>query len=359
MKLAVTIAALCLSLLSAPAANAFCTLTLRYENGSLVWNSVLGVQDYWVLEAYGNPAVYRHYDVRGTSMRVTRRASAATPIRYVVTALVPVGIRGLEDEPPPSEGTDACAASLTVTIPGDPSFREITRKAVLPVVGSTPGAMGGKFKTSLIMRPTSANQRGRLVFHPAGRVATGSDPSIPYSFSHAAPLVFDDVVAAIGQNGIGSLDIIPDEDASSLIPSIEARLYNDTSIGTFGTVVAPSYPYDYLRPPPLEVVVPETDTARINVGFRTLTETRMRIFVENAEGTLLSFHDVTYPAGWMQMTPLGAFVGKPLQKGYVVTVAFNGSVIPFHTVTENSTNDPSLIVVPPRVSTRNVGAYVD
>ena len=359
MKLAVTIAALCFSLLSAPAAHAFCTLTLRYENGALVWNSVLGVRDYWVLESYGNPAVYRHYTVRGTSMPVTRRASIATPVRYVVTALVPAGIRALEDEPPSSEGTDACAASLTVTIPADPSFREITRKAILPVVGSTPGAFGGKFKTALIMRPWAADQRGRLVFHPAGRVATDSDPSIRYSFDQATPLVFDDVVAAIGQSGIGSLDIIPDEDGSSLIPVIEARLYNETSIGTFGTVVAPSYPFEYLRPPPLEVVVPETDTARINLGFRTLTDTRMRIFVQDAAGTLLSFHDVTYPAGWMQMTSLGAFVGKPLQKGYVVTVAFSGSVIPFHTVTENSTNDPTLIVVPPRLSTRNVGAYVD
>ena len=359
MKLAVVVAALSLSLLSAPTAHAFCSLTLRYENGALVWNSVLGVRDYWVMETYGNPVVYRHYSVQGTSMPVPRRASAASSVQYVVMALVPPGIRSLEDELPPSQGTDACAASLTIPLPADPSFRDMTRKAVLPVVGSTGGAFGGKFKTSLIMRPFLGDQRGRLVFHPAGRVAADDDPSIPYSFTGSTPLVFDDVVAAMGQTGIGSLDIIPDPETPQLIPRIEARLYNETAIGTFGTVVSVSYPFDYLRPPSLEVVIPESDTTRINVGFRTLTDTNMRIFVMNAEGTLLSFHDVSYPAGWMQMTSIGAFVGKPLQKGYVVTVAFSGSVIPFHTVTENSTNDPTLIVVPPRVSTRNVGAYVD
>ena len=359
MKLAVTIAALVLSLLAAPTAHAFCELSLRFEEGTLKWNSILGVSEYWVLEAYGSPTVYRHYSVRGTSMPVSRRASANATVNYVVTAVVPVGIRTLDQEVAPSIGTDACAASITIAIDADPSFRALTRRAVLPVVGSTPGAFGGKFKTSLILRPFSANQRGRLVFHPAGQVASDSDPSIAYSFTSNAPLVFDDVVAAIGQSGIGSLDVIPDEDASSIVPKIEARLYNETPLGTFGTVVAPAYPIDYLRPPSMEVTIPERDSARVNIGFRTLTDVTMRIFVENAAGTLLSFHDVSYPAGWMQMTPPAQFVGKPVQKGYVITVGFSGAIIPFYTITENSTNDPTLVVPAPRTPSRNVGAYVD
>jgi hypothetical protein len=359
LKLAVTIAALVLSLLAAQTADAFCTLTLRYENGTLKWNNVLGVSEYWVLEVYGSPAVYRHYSVRGTSMAVNRRASADTTAIYVVTAVVPEGIRSADEELPPSEGTDACAASLAVTLPADPEFRALTRRAVLPIVGSTGGAFGGRFKTSLVLRPFSTNQRGRIVFHPAGQVASENDPSIPYAFTGLSPLVFDDVVAAMGQSGIGSLDIIPDEDASSLVPKIEARLFNETSVGTFGTVVAPAYPYDYLRPAAMEVTIPESDAARVNIGFRTLTAVTMRIFVEDAKGTLLSFHDVSYPAGLMQMTSAAQFVGKPLQKGYVVTVGFNGSVIPFYTLTDNTTNDPTLIVAPSRGAGRNVGAYVD
>jgi hypothetical protein len=109
----------------------------------------------------------------------------------------------------------------------------------------------------------------------------------------------------------------------------------------------------------MEVTIPENEKSRINIGFRTLTETRMRILVYSAVGQLLSFHDVTYPAGWMQMTSANEFTGKTLQKGQVVQVQFTGSVIPFHTVTENSTNDPTLIVGAVRSSTKNVGAYVD
>lgn len=353
MKLAVTIAALALSILAATPAGAYCTLNLRYENGTLKWDRVDGATDYWILEAYGEPVVYRHFSTRGNSFDVAHRSSAGTVVRYTVTAPVAPGVRSLEGE------NDACAATIDVEVPVDPAFRKMTRRAVLPVVGSTPGSFGGKFKTSLTLRPIAQDQRGKIVFHPAGQAGSDNDPSIRYEFTSGDPLVFDDIVAAIGQSGIGSIDIIPDETGSSIVPAIEARLYNETSFGTFGTLAAATYPYDYLRPPAMEVVIPYDDRSRINIGFRTLTETRMRIFVYSPVGQLLSFHDVSYPANYMQMTSANDFVGKPLQKGQIVQVTFNGSAIPFHTVTENSTNDPTLIVVSPRPSSRNVGAYVD
>lgn len=354
MRLAVPIAALFLCLLAAVPADAYCTLNLRYENGTLKWDRIDGAADYWILEAYGDPVVYRHFTTRGNTFETAHRSSEATVVRYTVTAPLQTGVRSAE-----GETSDACAASIDVAVPADAAFRKMTRRAVLPVVGSTPGSFGGKFKTSLILRPTAQDQRGRLVFHPAGQEASDQDPSIRYEFPTAEPLQWDDIVAAIGQSGIGSLDIIPDETGSSIIPAVEARLYNEASFGTFGTLAAPAFPFDYLRPASLQVTIPENDRSRINIGFRTLTETKMRILIYSAAGQLLSFKDVTYPAGWMQMTSANDFAGRTLTKGQSVQVQFTGSVIPFHTVTENSTNDPTLIVVSPRPSSRNVGSYVD
>ena len=357
MKLAVTIAALVSSLVALPAA-AYCQLNLRYEGGVLKWDRIAGATDYWIVESYGEPPVYRFFTTRNSSIELPHRSSVAVPVRYMVTAPIAAGVRG-QDIDDPVVTNDACAATFDTEIPADPAFRSMTRKAILPIVGSTPGSFGGRFKTSLVLRPFAANQRGRLVFHPAGRVASDSDPSIPYGFTGADPLVFEDVVAAIGQSGIGSLDIVPDDDASSLIPLVEARLYNEAAVGTFGTFAPPAYPYDYLRPAALEVVIPENDRSRVNIGFRTITETKMRILIYNAVGTLVSFRDVTYPAGWMQMTSASDFAGRTLGPGQVVQVQFTGAVIPFHTVTENSTNDPTLVVVSPRPPSKNVGAYVD
>ena len=359
MKLAVTIAAL-LSVLSAAPAHAYCTLNLRFENGALHWDKIDGATDYWIVEAYGEPVVYRQYSSRTNSFKVSHRSSAGTTIHYSLTATIGKGVRGFDDDPVPVDTNDACAGSIDVQVPADPAFRALTRRAVLPVVGSTPGANGGKFKTSLVLRPIAPDQRGKLIFHPAGQPASDSDPSIRYGFPDGIqPIAFDDVVAAIGQSGIGSLDIVPDEDASSVVPLIEARLFNDTSTGTFGTFAPPAYPFDYLRTPVMEIVVPESDRSRINVGFRTLTDTSMRVLIYNTAGILIAFRDATFPAGWMQMTSINDFAGRVLGPGQSLQATFTGSVIPFYTVTENSTNDPTLIVVSPRSSTKNVGAYVD
>lgn len=357
MKLAVTIAAL-LSVLSAVPAHAYCALNLKYENGALHWDRIDGATDYSVSEAYGDPVVYRRYSTRGTTFPVVHRASADATIHYTVTATIEKGIRGLEDEEPIETG-DACIAAIDVEVPGDPAFRTMTRRAILPIVGSTPGSAGSKFKTSLVLRATAAEQRGRLIFHPQGQPASDSDPSIPYSFPGRQPMILDDVVAAIGQSGIGSLDVVPDEEGSSIVPSIEARLFNETSTGTFGTLAQPVYPYEYLHAPLLEVVVPESDRSRVNVGFRTITATTVRVLIYNAAGTLVSFRDASFPAGWMQMTSINDFAGKVLGPGQMIQANFSGSVIPFYTVTENSTNDPTLIVASPRPPSRNVGAYVE
>jgi hypothetical protein len=230
---------------------------------------------------------------------------------------------------------------------------------ILPIVGSTAGSFGGRFKTALTLRATGGDQRGRIVFHPAGKVASDDDPSIPYTFnSSAQEISYDDIVATLGQSGIGSLDIVPAEDAVSFVPEVEARLYNDTSIGTFGTLAGPIYPYDYLRVGVMEVNIPDS-RFRVNIGFRTLTDTSMRILIFNEQGTLLHFFSVSYPAGWMQMTSAADLARRALAPGQSLQVVFSGSVIPFHTITENATNDPTLVVSPAVRKSRNVGEYVD
>ena len=53
---------------------------------------------------------------------------------------------------------------------------------------------------------------------------------------------FDDVVAAMGQSGIGSLDIVPLNLFSLGDPGVlpvETRLFNEAAEGTFGAFEAP------------------------------------------------------------------------------------------------------------------------
>lgn len=332
---------------------AICDLHLRTENNRVVWDAIAGAERYWVQESFDSVRTSQNYTTQETSVPIAHRASVATSMRYTITAEIMTGVRSMD-----VNSSDACRSSIEVTVPADAAFRALTRRAVLPIVGSTPGAFGGQFRTSLIMHGTK-EQKGRLVFHPAGKVASDGDPSMAYAFTATStPLVFDDVVQAMGQSGLGSIDVIPDEDASQDVPDMEVRLYNDTSIGTFGTSVPAAFPYEYLSPWPMNIIVPDA-RFRLNIGLRTLTNTTIKVLVFSSERRLRDLKDLAFPAGWTQMSAASEFVRTPLAPGETVTLLFTGTAIPFYTITENRTNDPTLVLGPTHGTSTNVNDYID
>ena len=338
-------------LVSLPAAAQYCDLDLRYENGQVKWRDIPGAVNYTILETYGGVRPNVYSSTRNNFIP-TRRTSGAVTARYIVTAEIEPGVRIM------ATGADACTASLQVTLQPDPEFRKLTRKVVLPVVGSTPGAFGGRFKTSLELRGLGID-KGRIVFHPAGRVASDDDPSIPYSFLTSPVLKFDDIVAAIGQSGIGSIDIVPDADAADRVPDATVRIYNETSLGTFGSFTRPVRPYDYLQPAGFRVRMPEDPRFRLNMGIRTLQPTTMQALFYRADGRLDGMKTFSFPAGWMEMKTPADFLGREMGPGESVILSFGGAAIPFYTLTENATNDPTLIIPGEMELSANLGMFVD
>jgi hypothetical protein len=340
-------------LVTIPAAAAeFCDLDLRYENGEVRWKAITGAERYTVLETYGGLKPPFYYSTRNTFVTVDHRVTDAMTVRYVVTAEVQEGVRITA-----TSWADACTGMIDVTIEPDAAFRRFTRRAVLPVVGSTPGAFGGQFKTALELRG-AANESGRLVFHPAGRPAADDDPSLPYAFTTTRVIAHDDIVAAMGQRGLGWMEIIPDAASTDRIPEVGVRLYNDTSVGTFGTYTAPVLPYDYRSPAGMQVRVPDA-RFRLNIGITTLTATTAEAIIRRADGRLDGLRTLRFPAGYMEMKSANDFIGAALNPGDQVTLSFNGSAVPFYTITENQTNDPTLVVAPAEGISRNVGNYID
>jgi hypothetical protein len=335
---------------AAVTADASCNLNPRFLGDQIRWDSPPGTVQFSVQEIIeGQPPVY--LQTRLNSHQVKHRASAQTTIRYIITAEIASGTQAVESQ-------DACMATLDVTLEPDAAFRAMTRKAVIPIAGSTPGAFGGKFRTALELRGVGT-MRGRIVFHPAGRVASdASDPSIPYSFTSGSLIAWDDVVEAMGQSGIGSLDIIPDEGTVDTLPQIVARLYNDTNIGTFGTEVAALLPFHYIDGRSLEVPIPNA-RFRTNIGIRTFSETKVKVVTYGADGRLEGFRDVSFPAGWSMMTTAADLTRETLTPGASVTLLVTGSAVVFYTITENQTNDPTVIVAPAASQSRNVGLFVD
>jgi hypothetical protein len=330
-----------------------CNLDLRYEAGELRWNSIPGVDQYQVLESFDEFSTMRGSLTVKNSYPVTRRSSAPVKAFYQVTAEFVVGTRAQA-----VASVDTCTARLTVPLPADPELRALTRMAVLPIVGSTAGAAGAKFKTSLTLRGVSL--KGKLVFHPAGHAASPSDPSLPYELTATTTsILYDDIVAAMGQSGLGSIDVIPDADATGRVPRIEARMFNETTGGTFGTFAPAVLPYQYLHPGAMQVQIPEGSRFRVNLGIRTLTATNATAFIYGTDGRLRDFTELSFPAQYTLLASAADFLHKALAPGESVTLSFGGSAIPFYTITDNTTNDPTLVVPPARAQSLSVDEYVD
>jgi hypothetical protein len=237
-----------------------------------------------------------------------------------------------------------CSMSAFVKTFGDPELRRAVRRGIVPVVGSARGANGSLFKTFL--RLEGPNLKGRLFFHPAGRPASDDDPSLPYDLTHTQELVWDDVVAALGQSGIGSLSIVPNEGEAAELPRATVRLYNVAENGIFGATAEmyPAVAFLDQDAPFQRVAVPEDGNFRVNVGARAVLDGRATALFITKDGQQKGIRERAFRAGEMVMGSPEAVYGLALEPGEVLLVTFSRAMIPFYTLTDNRTNDPFLYV---------------
>jgi hypothetical protein len=237
------------------------------------------------------------------------------------------------------------AANLPLFGINTPLAQRVNR-IVIPVVGSTRGLNNASFKTSLRLGPAQSLANGKIIFHPAGSAGGDNDPSIPYRMERGQTLQFDDVVAAIGQSGIGSLDVVPTNLFTLGDPGVlpvEVRLFNEAAEGTYGAFEAPVLPADAFKPIDWNVYVPSS-RFRVNIGIRTLTNAHVEYFHIAADGVITE-KIVDYPPDWVFLDAADHFFGKAMTLGDTIVIKISGDnviAIPFHTFTDNSTNDPAI-----------------
>lgn len=214
------------------------------------------------------------------------------------------------------------------------------RVATLPVVGSTAGATGF-FRTSLTLsNPGTLPITGKLMFRAAGRAGTDADPTVDFSIPANGTLNYADIIASMGQSGLGSLDILT---TASPTPIASARVFNDAgSAGTNG-LAEESVPADadYLS---LGTVLIPTDLTnyRLNIGIRTFSAGDLTVDVYDASGSRVSSTTRTYAADFFEQIPAGNFAGALPPGGRIVVSAFQKDFIVYGAVTDNRTSDPSM-----------------
>lgn len=216
------------------------------------------------------------------------------------------------------------------------------RVSTVPVVGSVAGALGSNFRTSLSMsNPSTFESRGKLVFHPSGRAAADGDPSLDFVIPPSGTLNYADLIASMGQSGVGSLDVLT---TASPTPIVSARVFNDA--GTAGTsgLTEDAVPAGASYLSLANIFIP-TDLAnyRLNIGIRTFTAGDVNVSVYDAAGALQSSTVRNYVANFFEQIPGAIFTGGALPPGgRIVVSAFQKDFIVYGSVTDNRTNDPNL-----------------
>ena len=303
----------------------------------LSWQPVAGATNYEVQvssDTFQHSTTLLNLPAGSTGVTVNQLASSARQYTYRVTASNPGNPSDI-----PCSGTFSSFFGLG-------SLGQRVNRIVVPIVGSTRGLNNASFKTSLRLGPAPASSAGKIVFHPAGVAGSDDDPSIPYRLERGQTLQFDDIVASIGQSGLGSLDVLQTfpfvVPVTSVLPT-EARLFNEGAGGTYGAFEAPVLPVDAFRPIDWNVFVPAT-RFRVNIGLRTLTNARVSFFLIAADGGITE-KVVDYPPDYVFLDSADHFFGKPVNPGDQIVINMTGDnviAIPFHTLTDNSTNDPAV-----------------
>jgi uncharacterized protein YjdB len=304
---------------------------------SISWSAVAGATEYLVEES-----------AEPTFTGATTRTVSTTTVSYTRTQPGTWYYRARSRNA--AGGCDrvsgySAVISVILTGPPAPELR------FLPVVGSTPGAFGAYFKTSVqLYNPRATTISGRIVFHSQGVSGSDTDPSLRYEIAPGATLVFDDLLPALGvATGIGSADVIAD--SGSPFPVSLVRVFNDAgAAGTTGLAQEKLSPQEALKEGERGALLAPTDLQRLrlNVGVRTLDSgAAMSIVIRSRDGAVLGTVTRNYPQHFFQQVGSAAMLdGFALTGGETLTFEISsGSAFIYGSTTDNTTNDPSVQLV--------------
>ena len=260
------------------------------------------------------------------------------------------------------ETDSGCTGRIIGTVTPNSRLAAVSHRKIVPIAGSVRGAYGSDFRTSLTLHHV-ARTKGKVYFRPVGTLPSASDPFVTYEFGERgeAPVSihFDDVLDTMGASGLGSLEIVPDPGTRLAVPVIEARVYNVTPDGTFGSRVPAVWAAEWVRyreaEPNIELRIPPVQPDfRRNVGFRSLTKVDYIVYVlhANGESHRLFRHA---PANYTWFGTLDDLAGMHIPNDSLVTITFSdGVAVGFRTETENFTNDPTVVIGDPSEMTREL-----
>lgn len=216
---------------------------------------------------------------------------------------------------------------------------------IIPAAGAAQG-VGAFFRTAVqLANPNDGTMTGKLVFHPANKSASASDPSISYSIGPHAVFSRDDIVTALGATGLGSIDIT---NTLGGVPLVVARVYNDRgSDGSDGFVEPMIRTSEAMSDGASGTIVlpPDLTKFRVNVGIRTLEDgATLGTYYTSSNNTPVAAQPLQLPENYFTQMPLGDLLKTTAYKanGLAGIQVTSGSAIIYVSIIDNKTGDSSV-----------------
>ncbi|HEY4230845.1 MAG TPA: hypothetical protein VGO79_11785, partial [Thermoanaerobaculia bacterium] len=269
--------------------------------------------------------------------------STSTPTATVTaTPGGPTGTPTVTGTPPTTTPTPNVSSTRTKTRTPTPVQGPQVLAAYVAVAGSTPGNFGSFFRTAIqLTNPGPGATSGRLFYHEAG--LTPANGTLNWSLAPGQTIGYDDVVNAMGQNGLGTIDVYVAH--GSPVPIILTRIYDDGGAAGTSGFTEPSFRLTDVPQNGGGYLIGPSDVARYryNLGFRTLSsDVHVTATVRNSDGAIVHTVSTTFPPNFFIQDSATGFLGFSLANNQSIQITYSGGgLIVYGATVDNVTNDPS------------------
>jgi hypothetical protein len=257
----------------------------------------------------------------------THLASEDTPLYYRITTYDAT-----------HHNIDACPTVQRVTIVADRRLRDSFRRSVIPVVHRAEGVVTS---LSLFNSYHAEALSGRIIFRKAGVPGRSNDPAISYMVLHGRSVYFEDILRDLGVHGLGSLDIVPDDNGPAWVPETQVRIRHVTAeTASSGMEVPQVRVGDFAGATALSIHATDEAQARTSVGIRSWNSgASIVVHVDDEKQT--RDVDIDLPGDTFRQYSLDELAGFHVETPATVFITAKGAVV-YAIETDNLSNESRL-----------------